>query len=95
MHNVIVTLDNGMTFETTNKTITAEEEVVFPMNLGQKTSTTANVCALINGEENAYDNIAFVEGENKSYKVSLELIYFEEVESVSSVEEEEEIITYR
>jgi hypothetical protein len=69
-----------------NRTITAEEEIIFLLRLGQQTAVSANVCTLVGGEENTCDNIALVEGENKPYKVSLELINFEQVEPVSSVE---------
>lgn len=81
---VTVTFDNGMTFRTQNKTITAEDSVAFPMSLPKpQDSKTANICALIEGEENTCDGIALSPTEEKVYEIDLELVNFEQLEPLS------------
>ena len=90
---VTVTFENEnnekITFQSTNKTITAEEEIVFPLTLTkpitekEQQPSTMNVCAVTEGVENECDTVLLVENQTKPYKVNLELINFEEVEAVN------------
>jgi hypothetical protein len=79
-----------VTFQSNNKTITAEEETVFPLTLvktvnkeAEEQPSTMNVCAVIEGFENTCDTVLLQENQTKPYKVTLELINFEELEPVS------------
>ena len=90
---VTVTFENQnneeITFQSNNKTITAEEEIVFPLTLTkpitekEQQPSTMNVCAVTEGVENECDTVLLVENQTKPYKVNLELINFEEVEAVN------------
>ena len=90
---VTVTFENEnneeITFQSNNKTITAEEEIVFPLTLTkpitekEQQPSTMNVCAVTEGVENECDTVLLVENQTKPYKVNLELINFEEVEAVN------------
>ena len=90
---VTVTFENEnnekITFQSTNKTITAEEEIVFPLTLTkpitekEQQPSTMNVCAVTEGVENECDTVLLVENQTKPYNVNLELINFEEVEAVN------------
>ncbi|MGI9010656.1 MAG: hypothetical protein ACR2F1_05665 [Nitrososphaeraceae archaeon] len=90
---VIVTFENEnneeITFQSNNKTITAEEEIVFPLTLtksvteSEQQPSTMNVCAVTEGVENECDTVLLIENQTKPYKVNLELINFEEVEAVN------------
>ena len=82
--------DNQITFQSNNKTITAEEEIVFPLTLvkavndeEEEQPSTMNVCAIVEGFENTCDTVLLVQNQTKPYKVNLELINFEEVEPLS------------
>ena len=79
-----------VTFQSNNKTITAEEETVFPLTLvktvnkeAEEQPSTMNVCAVIEGFENTCDTVLLQENQTKPYRVTLELINFEELEPVS------------
>lgn len=90
---VTVTFENEnneqITFQSNNKTITAEEEIVFPLTLTkpitekEQQPSTMDVCAVTEGVENECDTVLLVENQTKPYKVNLELINFEEVEAVN------------
>ena len=90
---VTVTFENEnneeITFQSNNKTITAEEEIVFPLTLTkpitekEQQPSTMNVCAVTEGVENECDTVLLVENQTKPYNVNLELINFEEVEAVN------------
>ena len=77
-----------ITFQSNNKTITAEEEIVFPLTITKPTGkeqepSTMEVCSVIEGMENSCDTILLVENQTKPYIVNLDLINFEEVEAVN------------
>jgi hypothetical protein len=81
---------NQITFQSNNKTITAEEEIVFPLTLvkavneeEEEQPSTMNVCAVVEGFENTCDTVLLVQNQTKPYKINLELINFEEVEPLS------------
>ncbi|MGI9010417.1 MAG: hypothetical protein ACR2F1_04405 [Nitrososphaeraceae archaeon] len=90
---VTVTFENEnneqITFQSNNKTITAEEEIVFPLTLTkpitekEQQPSTMDVCAVTEGVENECDTVLLVENQTKPYKVNLELINFEEVEAIN------------
>lgn len=90
---VTVTFENEnneqITFQSNNKTITAEEEIVFPLTLTkpitekEQQPSTMDVCAVTEGVENSCDTVLLVENQTKPYKVNLELINFEEVEAIN------------
>ncbi|HEX7142085.1 MAG TPA: hypothetical protein VF222_06375 [Nitrososphaeraceae archaeon] len=90
---VTVTFENEnneqITFQSNNKTITAEEEIVFPLTLTkpitekEQQPSTMDVCAVTEGVENECDTVLLVENQTKPYKVNLELINFEEVEPIN------------
>src|SRR5687768_3206780 len=82
--------NNRITFQSNNKTITAEEEIVFPLTLvkavneeEEEQPSTMNVCAVVEGFENTCDTVLLVQNQTKPYKINLELINFEEVEPLS------------
>ena len=82
--------NNQITFQSNNKTITAEEEIVFPLTLvkavneeEEEQPSTMNVCAVVEGFENTCDTVLLVQNQTKPYKINLELINFEEVEPLS------------
>ena len=83
--------DKQITFQSNNKTITAEEEIVFPLTLVKSVNeeeteeqpSTMNVCAVVQGFENTCDTVLLVQNQTKPYKINLELINFEEVEPLS------------
>ena len=80
-----------ITFQSNNKTITAEEEIVFPLTLvksvneegTEEQSSTMNICAVVDGFENTCDTVLLEQNQTKPYKINLELINFEEVEPLS------------
>ena len=79
-----------VTFQSNNKTITAEEETVFPLTLvktvnkeAEEQPSTMNVCAVIEGFENTCDTVLLQQNQTKPYRVTLELINFEELKPVS------------
>ena len=90
---VTVTFENEnneqITFQSNNKTITAEEVIVFPLTLTkpitekEQQPSTMDVCAVTEGVENECDTVLLVENQTKPYKVNLELINFEEVEPIN------------
>ena len=83
--------NNQITFQSNNKTITAEEEIVFPLTLvkpvneeeTEEQPSTMNVCAVVQGFENTCDTVLLEQNQTKPYKINLELINFEEVEPLS------------
>ena len=83
--------NNQITFQSNNKTITAEEEIVFPLTLVKSVNegeteeqpSTMNVCAVVQGFENTCDTVLLEQNQTKPYKINLELINFEEVEPLS------------
>ena len=82
--------NNQITFQSNNKTITAEEEIVFPLTLvkavneeEEEQPSTMNVCAVVEGFENTCDTVLLEQNQTKPYKINLELINFEEVEPLS------------
>jgi hypothetical protein len=78
---VSVTFDNEVGFETQNRTITAEDSIQFPLSIPyQADAQTANVCAIVNGEENTCDGLALNPEDDKVIKLNLELINFEALE---------------
>lgn len=85
--HISVTFDNENEFRTENRTITAEERIAFPMSIPyQSDAETANVCAIVDGEENNCDNIALDPEQEGVLRVNLDLINFEDVESVDNQE---------
>jgi hypothetical protein len=85
--HISVTFDNENEFRTENRTITAEERIAFPMSIPyQSYAETANVCAIVDGEENNCDNIALDPEQEGVLRVNLDLINFEDVESVDNQE---------
>ena len=79
--------NNQVKFQSNNKTITAEEEIAFPLaivkpvtNKGEEEQPlTMSICAVIEGFENTCDTVLLVENQTKPYRVNLELINFEEL----------------
>ena len=85
--HISVTFDNENEFRTDNRTITAEERIAFPMSMPyQSDAETANVCAIVDGEENNCDNIALDPEQEGVLRVNLDLINFEDVEPVDNIE---------
>ncbi|MBA3285599.1 MAG: hypothetical protein H0U27_11150 [Nitrosopumilus sp.] len=89
--HITVTFDNENEFKTGNKTITAEERIAFPMSIPyQSDAETANICAIVDGEENNCDSIALDPEEEGVLRVNLDLINFEDVEPVVSQDNNDE-----
>ena len=83
--HITVTFDNENEFKTGNKTITAEDRIAFPMSIPyQSDAETASICAIVDGEENNCDSIALDPEKEGVLTVNLDLINFEDVESVAS-----------
>jgi len=79
--------NNQVKFQSNNKTITAEEEIAFPLAIVKPVNKgedpTMSICAVIEGFENTCDTVLLVENQTKPYRVNLELINFEELDPVS------------
>ena len=82
--------NNQVKFQSNNKTITAEEEIAFPLSIvkpvnkgEEEQPSTMSICAVIEGFENTCDTVLLVENQTKPYRVNLELINFEELDPVS------------
>jgi len=77
--------NNQVKFQSNNKTITAEEEIAFPLAIVKPVTKgeeepTMSICAVIEGFENTCDTVLLVENQTKPYRVNLELINFEELD---------------